>query len=325
MKPVIALISNPRSTRNGRLLPEIRKFVSDTPSVFHVELHDISEVSDALRLIARVAPKVLVINGGDGTVQAVLTALYHEKAFGDVPPPVTVLPNGKTNLIATDLGISGAPLRVLQRIVELARTDNLARHTVMRPLIALEDGRRRLPVMGMFLGGAGLKDTILFCRHKIYPLGLPNKVSHALTSVAFFWSVMIGSASRLAYTSADKMRITTRKSGSMEGNFTVLMVTTLDHLLMDMQPLASGFTGGLKMLCVEGRRRTLFRALGSLVFSKLGRIPINGLHMRHTDEIRLDGPNTSVILDGELFVAAPGRSMILRTTEPQRFVSLTAA
>ena len=26
----------------------------------------------------------------------------------------------------------------------------------------------------MFLGGAGLADTMLYCRDKIYPLGLPN-------------------------------------------------------------------------------------------------------------------------------------------------------
>jgi Diacylglycerol kinase catalytic domain len=321
----VALISNPHSTRNGRLLPEIRKFVAATPHVFHVELHDVSEIPDALRLIARVSPKVLVINGGDGTVQAVLTSLYHEKAFGAVPPPVAVLPNGKTNLIAADLGVSGSPMRVLERIVELAEKNEIVKHTVMRPMIALEDGRRRLPVMGMFLGGAGLKNSILFCRHKIYPLGLPNAVSHLLTYFAFAWSILIGGGSKYAPVNTDMMRITTRKSGSIDGKFTVLMVTTLDHILMGMQPVANDFKGGLKLLCMEEKRRTVFRALGTMIFSKLGRMPIKGVHMRNTDEIRLDGANTSVILDGELFVAAPGRPMILRTTEPQKFISLAAA
>ena len=37
----------------------------------------------------------------------------------------------------------------------------------------------------MFLGGAGLADTMLYCRHKIYPLGLPNSVSHGLTFLAY--------------------------------------------------------------------------------------------------------------------------------------------
>ena len=62
------------------------------------------------KTIARVKPKVLVINGGDGTVQAALTELYHGGHFGDNPPPVAVLPNGKTNLIAHDLGADGDPI-----------------------------------------------------------------------------------------------------------------------------------------------------------------------------------------------------------------------
>src|SRR3546814_15601533 len=40
------------------------------------------------------------------------------------------------------------------------------------------DGRAgSRPVLGMFLGGAGLADYILYCRHKIYPLGLSNGLS----------------------------------------------------------------------------------------------------------------------------------------------------
>ena len=39
-------------------------------------------------------------------------------------------------------------------------------------------------VIGMFLGGAGLADVMLYCRERIYPLGLPNGVSHFITAVA---------------------------------------------------------------------------------------------------------------------------------------------
>jgi hypothetical protein len=321
----VALISNPRSTRNGKLLPEIRTFVANTPSVFHVELHDVGEIQDALKLIAQVRPKVLVVNGGDGTVQAVLTSLYHDKPFGDTPPPVAIMPNGKTNLIAADLGVSGAPLRVLARLVQLAATNQIERHTVKRALISLEDGKRRKPVLGMFLGGAGLKNSILFCREKIYPLGLPNGISHILTYLAFAWSILIGGASKYAPVQTDRLRITTLKSGAMEGTFTVLMVTTLDSLVLGMKSAANDVEGGLKMLCMEEKRSTVFKALGTALIRKLGRVHVDGLHMRNSDEIRLDGNRPSVILDGELFQAAPGRSLILRTTEPQSFVSLAAA
>ena len=138
-------------------------------------------------------PRSWSINGGDGTVQATLTELYHGDHFGTTPPPVAVLPNGKTNLIALDLGAVGDPLVALERIMEIARTD-LAPHIVARELIALSHGEEKnvRPVLGMFLGGAGLADSMLYCRNKIYPLGLPNTISHVLTAIAILFTMIFG-------------------------------------------------------------------------------------------------------------------------------------
>ena len=150
------------------------------------------QIAKALEMIARVKPKVLVINGGDGTVQSALTELYHGGHFEGTPPPVAVLPNGKTNLIALDLGAEGSALEALERILEVAKGD-LSEHIVARELIALSDGSEGArPVLGMFLGGAGLAETILYCRHKIYPLGLPNGISHLLAAVAVMFSAIFG-------------------------------------------------------------------------------------------------------------------------------------
>ena len=60
------------------------------------------------------------------------------------PPPVAVLPSGKTNLIALDLGARGDPIEALERLIELARTD-LAPHIVARELIALRRGDGERP------------------------------------------------------------------------------------------------------------------------------------------------------------------------------------
>src|SRR3954462_9381144 len=138
-RPRIALLSNPKSTGNLAQLPRIRAFCAEHPDIFHYEVEHAHQVGDALKTIARVHPKVLVINGGDGTVQAALTEMFNGGHFGDTPPPVAVLPNGKTNLIAYDLGAGRDPIAALERVLELARAD-LDPHIVRRELISLSDG-----------------------------------------------------------------------------------------------------------------------------------------------------------------------------------------
>src|ERR687889_578328 len=147
----VALLSNPRSTGNRALLPQVRSFCAAHKDIFHYEVEHVDQIDAALRTIALVDPKVLVINGGDGTVQAALTEIYNSGHFGDNPPPVAVLPNGKTNLIALDLGAGGDALETLERVLELARSD-LDPHIVQRELIALTGGTATgKPVLGMFL------------------------------------------------------------------------------------------------------------------------------------------------------------------------------
>ena len=82
-RPRIALLSNPKSTGNIAQLPRIRAFCAEHPDIFHYEVEQADQIGDALRTIARVRPKMLVINGGDGTVQAALTELYNGGHFGD--------------------------------------------------------------------------------------------------------------------------------------------------------------------------------------------------------------------------------------------------
>ena len=47
-------------------------------------------------------------------------------------------------------------------------------------------------MIGMFLGGAGLAETMLYCRDKIYPLGLPNGLAHVITAFATIIKMLLG-------------------------------------------------------------------------------------------------------------------------------------
>jgi hypothetical protein len=319
----IALLSNPKSTGNLAQLPRIREYCADHPDVFHYEVEHASQIGEAMKSIARIRPKVLAINGGDGTVQAALTELYNGGHFGDAPPPVAVLPSGKTNLIALDLGARGDPVQTLERLIELARSDDLAPCTVARELIALRQGEEDRPVIGMFLGGAGLADTMLYCRDKIYPLGLPNGIAHVITALAVLAKTFLRVKANFLPPDPEPLSVSVADRDGLSGRFSLLAVTTLEKLL-----LSSNFTGGrggaLKLLAIEERRGSLIGAFAASLRGKLGRSQLRGVHFEETDEITISGESSDVILDGEMFRAERGSPINLRPAQPLSFVKLAA-
>jgi diacylglycerol kinase family enzyme len=322
----VALLSNPKSTGNRSLLPEVRAFCARHRDIFHYEVEDVGQIAEAMRTIARVKPQVLVINGGDGTVQAALTEIYHGGHFGPTPPPVAVLPNGKTNMIARDLGAAGDPIEALERVLDLVRTD-LVPHIVSRELIELTGGGggHERPVLGMFLGGAGLADTILYCRHKIYPLGLPNWAAHFLTFVMGLVSVIVGRRSRLLPAKWAPIKVSVTRSGAMQGKLAFVMVTTLERLLLNSSMTGGGpRAGAMQLLVIERNLFSILVALLAAVRGRLGRHRIRGVHFERGDEIRIEGSSSSVILDGEMFEANDERPIVLRPTAPVPFLRLAA-
>ncbi len=321
----VALLSNPNSTGNRAILPEVRSYCVKNSDVFHYEVDHVDEIAKALQMIARVKPKVLVINGGDGTVQAALTELYQGGHFGDNPPPVAVLPNGKTNLIALDLGSEGNPLKALERIVELAKHD-LHEHLVDRELIALSDGGKDSKVvLGMFLGGAGLSEFILYCRNKIYPLGLPNAAAHVLTVFAALASVLFGIRAKFLPNRSLPIKISLIRDGQFQGNFAVLIVTTLERLLLMKRSMRNkNAIGRMQFLAIDQQAGAIIRFLLSVIFGRLGKNVQKGIHLERGDMIRIEGDGSNVLMDGELFCAQPGHPIVLKSTKPVSFLRLAA-
>ena len=321
----VALLSNPKSTGNRSLLPRVRSFCAEHKDIFHYEVEHVDQIGRALKTIARVKPKVLVINGGDGTVQAALTELHQGGHFGNKLPPVAVLPNGKTNLIALDLGAEGDPIAALERVIELARSD-LHPHIVQRELIQLSDGTATgRAVLGMFLGGAGLADIILFCRHKIYPLGLPNGVSHVLAFLAATVSILFGFRAAFLPPRPSPVKVSVLRHGELQGQFALLMVTTLQRLLLGGQmPGENERIGAMQLMAIERSPATLVRAMVAALRGRLGHSVVSGVHLGRGDEIRIEGDRSSVILDGELFETSTGHPIVLRPTAPVPFLRLAA-
>ncbi|GAO79952.1 hypothetical protein SC1_03275 [Sphingopyxis sp. C-1] len=307
------------------MLPRVREYCAAHPDIFHYEVEDVDQIEKAISTMAMVGPRVVVINGGDGTVQAALTEIYSGGHFGGSPPPVAVLPNGKTNLIALDLGAEGDPIKALQRVVELVESGRLEDHVIERQLIALDSGGEERPVLGMFLGGAYLADVMLYCRNRIYPLGLPNGISHFLAAILGLFAIIFGIGGGRLPPKPEPMTVSLIRQGEFKGKFSLLIVTTLEKLLLSIRTSeVYGTNGNMKLLATDSNVGALFRMLGATWRGTLGQKQLDGVHFQQGDEIRIEGERSNVILDGEIFQAKNGAPIILTSTQPVPFLRLAA-
>jgi len=211
----------------------------------------------------------------------------------------------------------------LEQLIELARGD-LASAVVARELIALQRGHDDdRPVIGMFLGGAGLADIMLYCRNKIYPLGLPNGLAHVITGFAVFLKMLLGMKSRHLPPDPTPLAVSVRERQTISGRFSLMAVTTLEKLLLSGE-LGGEQRGALKLIAVEEKLGAVLRAFVAALSGRLGRSHVRGVHFEETDEITIDGEHSNLILDGETFTAETGRPIRLRPAAPLSFVKLAA-
>ncbi len=318
-KTLVAILSNPQSTRNQSVMSKVRRTVEDAKNAFHFELDDIGSIPHALRMFAAVNPCMIVINGGDGTIQATLSSIFNDKPFEDVPP-IAILPGGKTNMIAADLGYKGKPVQLLRRLLSLAEQGRVDESLREHKVIELDVGDGQPPRYGMFFGGAAVVNSICYCRDHIYPMKMPNFVSHGIAiPIALFKIIFNGKnpASEL-YTWPANIHI--RGGGILHGQYFWIVITTLDRLLFGLKPYGREGKGGLKFSAVDFRYRALFNAIKGLITGRFGRASLDGVHTRTADEIRIEGCN-HVTLDGEIYEPPEGKPVVLRGDKSLTFIS----
>jgi hypothetical protein len=149
----IGMLNNPLSGGNQNGLQKIRKAATKArPRVLQREAQTPAEVASTLAYFARRQINTLVINGGDGTVQAALTAIFHKNFFETMPVLAVLRSAGTTSMIAGDIGLKGSRESALQRLFSWARTKDGRASVMQRPVLRVQVPSEKEPVYGMFFG-----------------------------------------------------------------------------------------------------------------------------------------------------------------------------
>lgn len=301
----VGVVHNPRSHANRQLTAGTRP-----EGIFWVEPATPQALAADMQRFAAAGVDLVIVDGGDGTVREVLTAL--PDAYGDKPPVLAVLASGKTNILALDLGARrGWDLEAI--LSRAAETQPF--YKTRTPLEVSWADPTRHAVRGFVFGlGAFVRATQM--SQSVHRMGAYHSLSVALTLAGAAFGTLFGGR-------RDQWRHGVALTGQVDGQPLpmgerfVLMATTLKRLPFGLKPFGPP-TDAMKVLDVDGPPRLLLAALPTLLAGRtapwLGR---NGYRRQEAERLSISVPEP-VIVDGEVFA---GGQIVVRRGAPMRFLA----
>jgi len=301
----VAVISNARSHRNkitGLTAPR-----EDLAQLFATPRKP-GELSAALARFAAAGIDLLVIDGGDGTVRDVITAA--PQYFGDRLPRIAVVPSGKTNALAIDLGLPAG--WTVPDAILAARAGRFASRA---PIEIARAGDPAPPVRGfMFGAGAFVRATAL--AQRTHRAGAFKGLAVGLSLTFALGQTIFGSRSN-AWRAGERMAIVTADGRAATRDFYILLGATLENLPLGLKPFGRP-RPGLKVLAVDAPPKAMaFHVPALLAGSESERLRRAGYHHGDPQSFRLTLAG-EFILDGEHY---PGGELAIATGAPIDFVT----
>ena len=247
----IGVVSNPRSHRNkmqhGAQLGRVDE-------ALHAAPRTPDELAETLAFFAARGVTLLVVDGGDGTVRDVLTAA--RGAFARAPR-LAVVPSGKTNALAIDLGI--APDATLPDVIAAAR----AGRWVSRSPIDIHRDGAALPALRGFLFGSGAFVRATALAQRTHRWGAFNGMAVGLSLAWGVAQTMFAGAAN-PWRAGEPLRLTLPDGTVDEHASYMTFASTMERLPLGLKPLGPS-RAGLKLLAIGAPPRALLRRLPALL------------------------------------------------------------
>ena len=308
---LVGLIANPRSHRNKGIA---------SPWSLHSNVigrapRTRAELRDVLTMFAERGIDLLAIDGGDGTVRDVLTCAGD--VWSSAWPDVLLLPTGKTNALAVDIGVPAQ-----WSLDDALAAAERGRVAIRHPLEIEPAADPGTTVRGFIFGAGAFVDATALAQ-RTHRVGAFNGIAVGL---ALGWGITQtlfggpdsqwrrGSRIRLDFGKRARRMHDTTPDG--EGNRYLLLASTLNRLPIGLKPFGKE-RPGLKTLVVDAPPRRLAAMIGPLLAgSEMPGLERRGYHRVDSDSLSIDIA-TSFVLDGETF---PPGAYHLREAGALRFV-----
>jgi len=302
--PRVGVIGNPRSHRNhGGSRP------TELPEafVFKREPASRNELVSVLTQFVNEGVELIVIDGGDGTVRDVLS-VAHGVYRGQLPR-IAVIPSGKTNALALDLGLPshwslGDAIRA-----------HMANTVADRAPVHIHWNNDALPDQLGFIFGLGVFSRATILAQRVHRQGMFNSLAVFVTvAMALLKSIFGGP--RNAWRRGDMARVSRNGVDVFAERVYLMLASTLRKMPVGLRPFGR-VRDGLKFLTVKAPPRGLVRNFLPVMKGRESpELEADGYLRRDADRVFLS-LDRGFILDGEQF---PGGNLIVSKGRPIQFV-----
>jgi hypothetical protein len=306
----VGVVRNPMSHANiGRVEAEAAPDPAAHDAVLLVQPASPAALEQDLRAFAQCGVGLLVIDGGDGTIRDVISLL--PRVFGETPPLIALIPSGKTNVLAIDLGVPAD--WTLAQAVAAAKSDTaVIKHR--SPLqVRWDDGRPSL--LGFVFGlGAFVRATSL--AQNVHKAGAFHSIAVAMSVLGALWGTVMGGA-------RDQWRAGVPLCLAIDGEETrtadrfLVLATTLKRLPFNVKPFGTP-REGLKFLDVDAPPKRLPGAFPALLAGKEAAWSREGYRRGDAERLRIT-TTQPLVVDGDVYDGFGGVTVVV--APPMRFLA----
>lgn len=326
----IGVLSNLKAGGTGARAAKVLEHLSRYPEIVHVE----TGTQEAVRELAAAGVEILVVNGGDGTLQKTLTevlcATSPFRRTGDARelPIIAPLRTGRTCMSAYDIGSPRDARAAIDRLVARARSGRIQEALVRRAALRMKLEPDGVDHWGTFFGvGVIYRGTLL--THRMFPKGkAQGAFGSTVVTAGLIARALTGRAPQTPTEDDDPLMIdpmtVTLDGEKLEGGeFQLLMATTLHRLFAGIRPFWGKGPGGIRFTAL---RPGCFRRPQEIMRLLRGRAPKHAgdsaslYASRNVERVDLE-LDCGISLDGEMFAPLRGRHATLQADHRVRFLS----
>ncbi|WP_317057365.1 diacylglycerol/lipid kinase family protein [Roseovarius rhodophyticola] len=296
----IAFVTNPKSHRVARKGSWVSQAAAAAPDLNILEFSGDTALMPQLRKVMEDGVSTIFIEGGDGTVLAVLSACHALADQFETPPQFAILPGGSTNLAHKLFGFRAFGPRHFQKRFAGLLAGKREQVTQQRAL-KIDSPGLSTPQLGFVLSTGTLARAMRYVQEELHGPGHRGSFSVGQAILRFL-------SAPHAYLDQNGQPVVAGSQIALQGDnlaydgpHGLSIMTSLPRLSLGLYPFWGEGSGSISLTYATWPmphfRRGLFQAL---VWKQPDRLEKLGFFSHREDAVKLT-PHAPIMIDGESF------------------------